>query len=88
MLQAGANLDRLGSAEDQLVHLIGAWGNPIHYAAEVRYGGYPADDYLPRTNYPLFASAGPDGQIGSANPGASAAQKALAQDNLYSIEIK
>jgi len=54
---------------------------------------YAGDNHLPEHGsvdnpQPFFASPGPDGQMGSAHATASAAQRKLAADNIYSFDLK
>lgn len=70
------------------VEIVDMWDNRIRYFRGVSYeDGYEEDDYMPAHPRAFFASAGPDGKWGDANP-ANATDQQLqdAQDNLYSFE--
>lgn len=69
------------------VELLDSWGFRLRYARGVSYeDNFQDDDYLPAHPRPFFASPGPDGKWGSANPSANDQEQADAEDNLYSFE--
>lgn len=70
------------------------WGNKIMYADYVTHGAPTNDfDFLPQYGNaaapkPFFVSAGPDGDFGSAQSGATAAQQKATEDNIVSYDVE